>query len=384
MLRSRPPTARVLTDPDIAVRPLAAAVAAAVVVAVFWLPPILAAAPHWPRVAVGTALAAITGGAMVLRRRLPAPATTVVGAATIAGSVLGVCQDPMLGTAWCLYALAVSRASRTGTLAIVFAGLSTALAVVTAVPEGDASGVGQRLVVAVAALSVAWLLGTTVGRQIEAARRAERASVQLAAARELHDVVGHALGVIGAEAGVTRSLPDATERELLDSLADIESHARGALGEVQRLVRALRADPDSPAEEATVGLPQIPLLVATTRAAGVRVDARIDVTGDVDDAVGTAAFRIVQESLSNVVRHAPGAASTVEVRDESGNWAARNNRLIVRIRDDGPGADPAATPGSGLRGMRERARLSGGDLTWGNQPQGGFEVAATWPIRGAG
>jgi signal transduction histidine kinase len=345
--------------------------AAVVVVFVFWVPPTLAATT-WSAVA-GWVLAAVTGAAMVARRRSPAGSTLVAAAATIAGNVLAVSQDPLLAVAWCLYPLAVARASRTRLPVLVLAGLLLGLAAVTAVPAGPGSGLGMRIVVADAALTVAWLLGTMVGREIAAAREAERVRVQLEVARDVHDVVGHALGVISAEAGVTRGLADAGEQELRDSLADIEGHARAALEEVQVLVRGLRSAP----EPAAGPIARLSSVVDSTRAAGVDVRSHILLKEHVGDAVGAVVLRIVQESLSNVVRHAAGAACTVDVREAGGT-------VVVQVRDRGPGARGHASHGYGLAGMSERAHLIGGTVAWGNHPDGGFEVSARLPVRGAG
>lgn len=375
-MRSR--SAEVLAGSGKGIRPVLDALAALLVVGIFWLPPTLHIG-QWPRLVTGLVLAAVTGAVMLLRRRFPTFSTVTAGITTVAGTVLGVCQDPMLATAWCLYSLAIARASRTRAVVLVLAGLFAGLATVTGVPAGDATGLGQRLVIAVAALSVALLLGTTVARQIAAAREAERARVQLEVARDVHDVVGHALGVISAEAGVTRSLVDTSEQELRDSLADVESHARSALEEVQTLVRALRSSP-SPAganrSGPTAGIPRLSSVVATTRAAGVDVTACIELDQQVDDVVGGVVFRIVQESLSNVVRHASGAACTVAVHEDG-------EAIVVHVRDHGPGARTVAGSGFGLQGMRERARLVGGTVTWGNHPEGGFQVEARLPLRGA-
>ncbi|WP_440072535.1 sensor histidine kinase [Streptosporangium sp. OZ121] len=394
-MRSRSLVERALAGSGEGARPLPDILAAVLVVGMFWLPSTLAVADR-SRLVAGLALASVTGGAMILRRRFPAGSTVIAGIATVAGSLLGVCQDPLLATAWCLYPLAIAHAARTRALVLFLLCLLAGLAAVTGVPAGDASEAGQRLVLAVAALSVAWLLGTATGRQIAAAREAERARVQLEVARDVHDVVGHALGVISAEAGVTRALPDAGEQELRDSLADVEAHARRALEEVQAFVRALRSAPGSPAGAgpgpgpggtaagpagarpggAVAGIARLPSVVAATRAAGVGVEARIEVNGYVDDVVGAVVFRIVQESLSNVVRHAPGAGCAVDVREDG-------ETIVVSVRDHGPGARANGGSGFGLRGMRERARLVGGTVTWGNHPDGGFDVTARLPAGGA-
>lgn len=354
-------------------RSLMDAAAASAVIGVFWLPPIIAVAGSWRSVA-GPALAAVAVAAMLLRRRLPMAATTAAGVVTVVASVLGICQDPMLATAWCLYTVALTRASRVRMSVLVLVGAVAVLASVTGVPEGW----GQRVVLAAAALSVSWLLGVAVGRKAEAARESERARaveqavrVQLDVARDVHDVVGHALGVISAEAGVTRGLADASEQELRDALADIENHARSALEDVQSLVRSLRAGPGVPPGP---GLSRLPSLLAAARAAGVLVDARITAPEQVDEVVEAVAFRAVQEALSNVVRHAPGAACTVEVHADA-------DELVVRVRDDGPGKGNGVS-GFGLRGMRERARLAGGTAGWRDLPDRGFEVEARLPLGG--
>ncbi|UWP80568.1 sensor histidine kinase [Dactylosporangium fulvum] len=346
--------------------------AALVVVGMFWALPTISAGGS-QRGVIGACLALVTGVVMIARRRMPFGATVTAGVATLVGTVLGVCQDPMLATAWCLYPMAIERMSRTRLIAAVLVGLFAALALVSGVPEGAVRGRGQQFVVAVAALSVAWLLGMTVGKQLRSAQEAERARVQLAVARDVHDVVGHALGVIVAEAGVTLSLPDAREDELRATLAGVEGHARTALADVQSLVRSLRTDES----RAAPGTAELPTLFAATRAAGVRVDASVG-TGPIGEAVGTVVFRIVQEALSNVVRHAPGASCWVDVRREG-------DAVVVLIRDDGPAVPGGVVPGTGLGldGMRERARSIGGTVRWDARPDGGFEVVARLPLAGA-
>lgn len=345
------------------------AVAAVLTVGIFWIPQTMSAA-GWVHTAVGLGLAAVTGTALVLRRLLPAVALGIVAATTIVGGVLGVSADPMLATAWCLYPLASARATRARTYGLIIAGLLAAMAAVTAVPGGAGGDRGQQLVISVVALAGAWLLGTAVGREAASAREAERARVQLEVAREVHDLVGHALGVISAEAAVTRSLPDAGEDELRRSLGDVETHAREALEEVQALVRNLRSRPAPTAAD----IAQLPRVIAATRAAGVPVDARVDLGPAVDEAVGAVVYRIVQESLSNVVRHAPGASCTVSV-------CADDAMVTVHVRDHGPGRRGDRGTGFGLSGMAERARLVNGTVTAGNHPEGGFEVSARLPVR---
>ncbi|MEV6816264.1 sensor histidine kinase [Micromonospora sp. NPDC051296] len=337
--------------------------AAVLVLALLWAPPITAAG-DWARTCAGIVLAALTGAALVLHRRAPVAATAAVAVTTLVGVVVGLCQDPMLAAAWCLYPVAVERGPRARALVITLVGVLAGLAAVT----GVSSGLGTRVAVATAALCSAWLVGTAVGRQIASARDAERMRVQLDLAREMHDVVGHTLGVIAAEAGVTRGLPDAPEAELRGALADIESHARDALEEMQGLVRTLR--------EPGPALSRLLAIIATTRAAGVAVHARLEPRGPVDAEVGAAVVRIAQEALSNVVRHAPRACCTVEL------WETEET-IALRVRDSGaPGATPVSSgTGYGLRGMRERAAALGGTVAWGGTTGGGFEVEARLPTR---
>ncbi|ROT31791.1 hypothetical protein EF879_15575 [Micromonospora sp. HM5-17] len=336
---------------------------AVAVLAVLWAPPIITVGDG-PRIGAGIALAALTGAALVLNRRAPVAATVAVAATTVLGMALDVCQDPMLATSWCLYLVAVERGPHVRSLVTALVGVLAVLALVTAVSPG----LGARVVVVTAALCLAWLLGTAVGGRIISEREAERARVQINLAREVHDVVGHTLGVIAAEAAVTRGLPDAREAELRETLADIESHARGALEETQRLVRTLRNS--GPA------LDELPAIIATTRAAGVSVEARLRPHGPVDAEVGAAVTRIAQEALSNVVRHAPRARCTVEL------WET-GKTIAIRVRNSrAPGSAPASGgTGYGLRGIRERVAALGGTVTWGDTPEGGFEVEARLPMR---
>ena len=365
-------------------RRLADALAAVVVLGVFWLPPTL---EHqgW-RLAAGLSLAALVGAAMLTRERLPAVLVGGVGVATLVAAALGLTDDFMLAAAWCLYPLAVRRATSARRLVVGLVVTLLLVSVTVGFPD-DARQAAQWAILSVVAPGVAWLLGTAVGRQLDAARDAARAATRLEVAREVHDVVGHALGLLSAQAGVARSLPDATDAELREALAEIEQRARHTLTEVQELVGTLRAaDPDESDDVALA--PQLHELVARTRAAGVQVDERVSLDEPLRDATALVVFRIVQESLANAVRHAPGAPCTVVVESVG-------NDVRVQVRDHGPGArqrGPGVSrvegagvgPGFGLTGMRERAHLVGGTVQWGNHPEGGFEVSALLPARARG
>ncbi|SEC85365.1 sensor histidine kinase [Streptomyces sp. TLI_105] len=234
------------------------------------------------------------------------------------------------------------------------------------------------------ALLTAGLLGRSVRErrshtaELRAATTAEAvAAERLRIARELHDVVAHSIGVIAIQAGVGRRVIETQPAEARKALATIESTSRETLAGLRRTLGALRGADGRPApRDPAPGLADLERLAAATADAGVRVELRH--LGNPDAAlppeVDLAAYRIVQESLTNVVRHAatPTCRVTVERRTDT---------LLVEIADDGRGAPGGdAVGGYGLAGMRERAALLGGSLTAGPRPGGGFHVTALLPL----
>jgi signal transduction histidine kinase len=260
--------------------------------------------------------------------------------------------------------------------------------------------VATTVACATAALS-AWMLGdlkrTRLQRLADLRERAERVErerereLRLAAqeeraaiAREMHDVVAHALSVIvvqadGAAYAAERS-PTGTRGQPVAALKTIGATARDALSETRRLVGVLR-DPTSGAELAPAdGLEQVGELVERVRAAGVPVTVRDELAGSdsaVSVGVGLAAYRVVQEALTNVIKHAgPGAAAAVELE-----WVP--GALRITVSDDGiGGASRDDGRGHGLPGMRERVAVHAGVLTAGPRASGGWEVCATLPTTG--
>lgn len=345
--------------------------AAAALVVAFWLRPMIDLTE--PRIVLaGVCSAAGVAVAVVLRWRLPAIAPAVALVATGIGWVLEASTDPLLGVAWSLYPLAVRSAVRARLLGV--AAVVTLIAVSVSYGGEPSGGFDQRIVLAGAAIGIAWLLGHTEARRQEATREAvrqeaeaEQARRQNAMAREVHDVVGHALSVISAEADVARSLPDLREADLRSSLADIEHRARSALEEVQGLVRALRTGESS--TQAAVILPQ---LVAAARASGLEVAQHIEVTA-ASHQTDLVVVRVVQEAVSNVIRHAGARWCEVSVSPEDG-------AVVVRIDDDGSGLPDDWRPGTGLIGMRERVEGLGGSLTVTNRLAGGTRVLARVPV----
>ncbi|MFV2145095.1 MULTISPECIES: sensor histidine kinase [Isoptericola] len=200
-------------------------------------------------------------------------------------------------------------------------------------------------------------------------------------ARELHDVVAHHMSVITVQADTAAYRLDALAPATQEEFTSIASTARESLGEMRRLLGVLRNEESDGELAPQPGPAQIDRLVEATVRAGVPVELTRD-DGEVPEAVGLTAYRLVQEALANVVRHAPGAPTQVSVsRDGSGDGA----RLVVLVVN-GASPEPPSSPlekhgtGHGLVGMRERVRLADGTLDVGPLPDGGFRVAAQLPL----
>ncbi|WP_189967537.1 sensor histidine kinase [Streptomyces violascens] len=229
-----------------------------------------------------------------------------------------------------------------------------------------------------------------VQEEITAEERARRTLLEERSriARELHDVVAHHMSVISIQAQVAPHLVENPSEELKENLAGIRQNAVEALTELRRVLGVLRSE-DPVAEGAVPGavgagarhapqpsLERLDELVANVRGAGVPVTA--DVVGTaraLSPGVELSAFRIVQEALSNAMRHAPGAAVRVVV-------AHHRAELVVRVTNTAPDRPVAPSPGAGhgLLGMRERAAMLGGELAVGATADGGYEVTATLPL----
>ncbi|GAA3901972.1 sensor histidine kinase [Microbacterium invictum] len=213
-------------------------------------------------------------------------------------------------------------------------------------------------------------------RELSAAEQSRRVQVEERAriARELHDVVAHSLSVIQVQASTARyrlpGLPDEAVREL----DDIAANARASLTEMRRLLGVLRTEDQAAELAPQQGIDDIAALVDSVRRAGVQVGLGITAAdvSEIPASVQIATFRIVQEALSNAVRHAPGAAIAVSV-------SADDTAVRLRIHNDVGDAASGQGTGHGLRGMRERATLLGGTLDAGPGSDGGWTVSAVLP-----
>ncbi|MEV0257169.1 histidine kinase [Streptomyces sp. NPDC050732] len=218
-------------------------------------------------------------------------------------------------------------------------------------------------------------------REEEARRRV--AEERLRVARDLHDLLAHSITLVGVQTSVAAHVlaadPDRLDREAVaKALDDVAETCRAARGELRATLQVLRSDTDGDTDEARgplPGLDGLPDLADAARTAGARVELAV-AECRTPAAVGAAAYRIVQEALTNVVRHAgPGSTVRVSVR-------AEDAALCVRVTDDGTGTtrETGHAPGYGLVGMRERARTVGGTLDAGPCPEGGFMVSAVLPL----
>ncbi|TMC07743.1 MAG: two-component sensor histidine kinase [Chloroflexi bacterium] len=210
-------------------------------------------------------------------------------------------------------------------------------------------------------------------REEESRRRT--AEERLRIAREMHDVLGHSLAVISLQAGVAEHLLDGGQDEVRSAVVAIRRVSRQALSELRTELAVLRGAAGPGSRSPAPGLDALSGLGAAMRDAGLPVDLSLDVEADaVPEIVAGAAYRIVQESLTNVARHAgPGARASVRV-------ARDGDRLEVEVVDNGRGAPAGGgAPGSGISGMAERAAALGGECTAANRPEGGFRVRALLP-----
>jgi signal transduction histidine kinase len=324
---------------------------------------------------------------VAVRRIWPIPVLAVVTTAVAALTALGRAEldlDIMLGMA--IYTVAVTSrrpvavAALVGTEAVLISGLIAA----SAGARGPADTAHSLL-----AAGALWFVGDSVRerrRYLAACREQEAERGRLAVreervriARELHDVVAHTLSVVTFQAGVGRKIAASRPAEALLTLRAVEVTGRSALEELRRILGLLRDDDgEAPSLVPAPGVSDLDELARTVRAAGIPVT--LAVAGEVaalPPAASLTVYRIVQEALTNVVKHAPGAHATARVQ------ASRDGVLITVDNDRGT-STPAGPPPEGARhglvGMTERATAFGGTLDAGPVAGGGFQVTAFLPL----
>jgi signal transduction histidine kinase len=337
---------------------------------------------------LGSVVAIVLGAVPLLWRRThPGPMLVAQGLAFALGVGIGLDPAAGIGLVFGVYACALYGRRRVRIAAgITAAGvLVAAFAALLAESRLD----GGHLAVVTFGYGLAWVVGDRTrthraylaalrerARRLESERdeQAKRAAEdeRVRIARELHDVVAHNVSVIAVQAGAARATAGTDPRRAMETLSLIERTARSTLGELRSVLGLLRKG-ERPLRDPRPSLDQLETLTGQARAAEIQITTSVEGTPrPLPEIVDLCAFRLIQEALTNVIRHAPRAHAHVLVR-----YGDRSLRIVVA--DDGPGPS-AQGGGSGLIGMRERVGLLGGELHTGAPPGGGFRVDALLPI----
>jgi signal transduction histidine kinase len=337
----------------------------------------------------GTGIVELVAGplALVWRRRAPLLVYAVAVACTCAYLGTGHPPGPVMIAPFAALIAVVRARPRAWIAATILGGTAISLA----------HGLGNGWTLAIPLFASVWVLLTAAfaaalrvrrwfaaeteararlaqrSRDEEARRRMAEERLQIA--REMHDVVGHSLAVISLQAGVAEHLLDSRPDQVRPALSAIRQVSKQALAELRVELATLRGDSDGTVERApTPGLEALPGLVSRMRDAGLPVQLDVDGnTADIPDIVASAAYRIVQESLTNVARHANNAQTSVRA-------SVRDGTVEVEVTDRGPGMRSGEHDGGGIAGMRDRAALLGGTFAAGNRRDGGFRVWAALPL----
>jgi signal transduction histidine kinase len=321
---------------------------------------------------------------LLARRRYPAFASlTVLGALALESRIAQPPTEslaPLPSAIWAFW-IAGSIADRSRAISVGVAG--TVFSGILIASNPGAVGVDEILFLAI--LALAPFLGGMAMRTREqhaaddAREREERARAAVIAeraqiGRELHDVVGHAISVMTVQAGAARMQLAASPERAEESLLAVEAAGRQALGEMRRMLEILRAGDGVLLDGPQPGLADLEGLLQQVRDSGVPVELVVEgEPAELGPGIDLAAYRIVQEALTNVIRHSRDARARVLVRYERG-------ALELDVEDDGVAVDGVAAGGRGLVGMRERVSLYRGELEAGPRAEGGFAVRARLPV----
>ena len=338
-------------------------------------------------------LALVFGSAFYVRQSAPLVCTLVSATALVLIATLDYqsnAQSQMLLVA--MYALGSYESGVRRVVGFVGVEVGVAIVAIVGIPEASTGNLmfAGALYAAVFFIGVAMRNRRLYQEQLEQradllAREHQEAAARAIAderlriAQELHDVVAHSMGVIAVQAGVGSHVIETDPAEAKRSLDAISVTSRTTLAEIRRLLGVLRADGDGAAYAPAPGLADLDRLVADIRAAGVGVDVVTEGTPhEVPPGVDLTAYRIVQEALTNVLKHAGPARAAVTVGYEP-------DAITLEVVDDGRGINGRATEGGhGLLGMRERVAVYGGTLDAGPRVGGGFRVAARLPYGAEG
>lgn len=331
----------------------------------------------------------LAGGALFWRREQP---LAVLGANLFAQVVLTVLGYPngLWTMPFALYAVGRYAADDRWS----YAGIAAALVLIcaTTLLEGDTyTNVGFTGVI----VFLIWYIGrylrvrgnylrllqeraAQLEREQDIEARRAVAEERTRIARELHDVVAHRVSLMTVQAGAAKTVAADDPQSSLQAMEAVENAGRQALEELRHLLGVLRPEAEASGLGPQPGIADVPRLVAELRDANLEVSLTMNNNLDELPArVGLSAYRIVQESLTNVLKHA-GPGTKTEIR-----LSADDDEALIEVLDDGRGAALLPASGHGIVGMRERAQLLGGSLEAGTRPGGGFQVVARLPIGGS-
>jgi signal transduction histidine kinase len=273
------------------------------------------------------------------------------------------------------------------------AGLGIALAAGAVVSLNEPDQVFTDFLGVALLFGIVWMAAFAIGRKLEQAAAAEQRADQLERereaealaavaderariARELHDVVGHSVSVMTVQASAVRRLLKPDQEQEREALEVVEQTGREALAEMRRLVGVLRRPEEAPALAPQPSLEHLDRLVSQARESGLPVELRVE--GDpaqLSPGLDLTAYRLVQEGLTNAIKHARASRADVVVRYGDGE-------VEITVTDDGSGGGDGGGGGHGLVGMRERVAVYGGEIDAGPRPGGGYALRARLPVQG--
>lgn len=322
----------------------------------------------------------LSTGALYVRRRHPVPVGVV--ALVAIGAYGALLHRP--GPIMLVFVVALYTVVDEGYLAVA---IGLGLASVIAFAVADSYNRSPNTMNGATLLHAGWLVAVIVGvtrnrraylaeaqaravvaeQRMEEEARRRATEERLRIARELHDVLGHHLSLINVQASAALHRPDPVRSE--QALTAIKQTSKETLSELRATLGALR---QAPTVVPAPGLNRLGDLIRTAAGPELKIRTELAETRSLPPEVDLAVYRIVQEALTNVARHARATTAVVRVRPD-------HDDVLVEVEDDGTGQPDS--PGSGILGMRERARALGGSLTTGAQPDGGFRVSARLPMR---
>jgi signal transduction histidine kinase len=334
----------------------------------------------------GALLLAAGAAALAGRRRQPAAVLAVVLGTTLAYAAADYPDGPIFLALVVAFANAVLTGHRRAAWASLAVGYPSFLLADTVLHHKPGPGLAAAVGLA------AWLIALATAAEVvrarrergieairtreeEARRRAGEERMRIA--RELHDVLAHDISLINVQAGVALHLMDEQPEQARTALTAIHQASKDAVGELRSVLEVLRQVDEGEPRAPTAGLDHLDRLVAGATAAGL--DVRVQTDGQprpLPPSVDLAAFRIIQEALTNVTRHAGRATATISL-------TYGEHALDVQVDDDGHGAANGSGGGNGILGMKERAAALAGELQAGPRPGGGFRVRASLPLDAA-